>query len=58
MKVVFSDKLRRVLQDPQASAQLRQFMTTASANQPSPARSGLNCMTPRLLSTFAPGAEQ
>ena len=64
MKVVFSDKLRRVLQDPQASAQLRQFMTTASVNQPSPVRIELHdaqkpgvSYQPRLLSTSAPDAE-
>lgn len=64
MKVVFSDKLRRVLQDPQASAQLRQFMATASVNQPSQVKIKLHdaqrqdvSYEPRLLSTSAPGAE-
>ena len=64
MKVVFSDKLRRVLQDPQASAQLRQFMATASVNQPSQVKIELYdeqhpsvSYQPRLLSTSAPDAE-
>ncbi len=65
MKVVFSDKLRQVLQDPKASEQLRRFMTNASVNQPSPVRIELHdeqkpgvSYQPRLLSTSAPGVEQ
>lgn len=65
MKVVFSDKLRQVLQDPKASEQLRLFMTNASVNQPSPVRIELHdeqkpgvSYQPRLLSTSAPGVEQ
>ena len=64
MKVVFSDKLRRVLQDPQASEQLRQFMATASVNQPSQVKIKLHdgqrqgaSYDPRLSSTTFPDAE-